>query len=119
VPAQPERFFFVSSYCGRIRCFVTPGVIDSFIESKVQYFGDSSGHYVDAEPNVWSVLGYNFRSGYPPINYSIPYFILAIASSASASVLWIGWSARSSLRTLLTATALTAVGLGLVVWLAG
>lgn len=119
-PAQPAHFFFVSSYCGRIRYFVTPGFMTSLGSTKVQHFSGSTRHYVDSEPNVHAVLGYNFRHGYPPMNFNIPYSIPAIIFAAAPAALWIRWSMRFSLRTLLIATTLVAVVVGLIVgWLTG
>jgi hypothetical protein len=50
---------------------------------------------------------------------SVPYYFLALAVSALAAapwIHWIRWPRRFSLRTLLIATTLVAVALGLVVW---
>ena len=116
-PTQPARFFFIASYCGRIRCFVTPGFINSLSLTKVQHFSDSSGRYVDSEPNMYPVLGYNLRRGYSSADFNIPYWIPAIIFAAAPAPLWIRWSKRFSLRTLLIATTLVAVVLGLIVWL--
>jgi hypothetical protein len=44
----------------------------------------------------------------------LPYWFVLIATATGASAPWIGW--RFSLRTLLIATTLVAVGLGLIVW---
>jgi hypothetical protein len=118
-PAQPARFFFVSSYCGRIRYFVTPGFMHSLWSTNVQHFSGSTRRYVDSEPNAHSILGYNFRRGYPPMNFNIPYSIPAIIFAAAPAALWIRWSMRFSLRTLLIATTLIAAVLGLIVWLTG
>jgi hypothetical protein len=46
----------------------------------------------------------------------IPYWCLTIAATASGSLPWLRW--RFSLRTLLIATTLVSVGLGLIVWAA-
>jgi hypothetical protein len=46
----------------------------------------------------------------------IPYWFPVLISSALAAVPWIRWSKRFSLRTLLIATTLVAVVLGLIVW---
>jgi hypothetical protein len=47
----------------------------------------------------------------------IPHWFLVLVSAALAHVPWIPWSNRFSLRTLLIATTLFAVVLGLIVWL--
>ncbi len=44
-----------------------------------------------------------------------PYWILVLASAPIALLAWLDWSNRFSLRTLLIATTLVAVGLGLIV----
>jgi hypothetical protein len=115
-PVQPARFFFISSYCGRIRCFVTPHFMNSLSSTEVQHFSDSSGRYVDSEPNVHAVLGYNFRRGYPSTDFAMPYWIPAIIFAAAPAAFWIRWSTRFSLRALLIATTLVAVVLGLAVY---
>jgi hypothetical protein len=48
---------------------------------------------------------------------SFPHWFPAIEFAALAAILWIPWSNKFSLRTLLIATTLVAVVLGLVVWL--
>jgi hypothetical protein len=57
---------------------------------------------------------------YPPPSYvtlCVPYWLLVLLSTLLAAVPWLPWSKRFSLRTLLIATTLVAVVLGLVVWL--
>ena len=53
----------------------------------------------------------------PTIRIQIPNSLIAIALAATATTPWISWSKRFTLRTLLIATTLVAVGLGLIVWL--
>jgi hypothetical protein len=48
--------------------------------------------------------------------HMVPYWAIVLPSAALASVPWIRWSKRFSLRTLLIATTLVAVVLGVVVW---
>ncbi len=50
------------------------------------------------------------------LNITVPHWFLAILFASFGAVPWIRWSKRFSLRTLLTATALIAVALGLAVW---
>jgi hypothetical protein len=45
----------------------------------------------------------------------VPYWFLVLISAALAAIAWLPW--RFSLRTLLIAMTLVAVGLGLIVWL--
>jgi hypothetical protein len=47
----------------------------------------------------------------------VPHWLLAIAFAVCAVVPWLHWSSRFSLRTLLIATTLVAVGLGAIAWL--
>jgi hypothetical protein len=49
--------------------------------------------------------------------FLIPYWFVTIFAGLFALVPWLRWSKRFSLRTLLIATTLVAVGLGLIVWL--
>jgi hypothetical protein len=48
---------------------------------------------------------------------NVPYWMLVVIVSLAAVGPWLPWSNRFSLRTLLIATTLVAVGLGLIVWL--
>ena len=91
--------------------------MNSLSSTNVQHFSDSSERYVDSEPNVHAVLGYNFRRGYPQTDFNVPYWIPAIIFAAAPAALWIPWSKRFSLRTVLIATTLVAVVLGLIAWL--
>jgi hypothetical protein len=52
-------------------------------------------------------------------NLMIPIWIFVLVFGTAASTPWIPWSNRFSLRTLLIATTLGAVVLGLIVWAAG
>ena len=51
------------------------------------------------------------------ISVRLPTWLPAIAFVVAATALWIRWSNRFSLRTLLIATTLVAIVLGLIVWL--
>ncbi len=53
----------------------------------------------------------------PSIRLQIPNPVVAMTLAAAAMSPWIPWSRRFSLRTLLIATTLVAVVLGLIVWL--
>ena len=48
----------------------------------------------------------------------IPYWLPCLAAATIALLPWLKWSKRFSLRTLLIATTLVAVALGLIVWAA-
>jgi hypothetical protein len=47
----------------------------------------------------------------------IPYWLLVFTSGALAAIAWLPWSKRFSLRTLLIATTLVAIVLGIIVWM--
>jgi hypothetical protein len=49
---------------------------------------------------------------------AIPYWLLIMFFAIAAASVWIRWSKRFSLRTLLIVTTLVAVGLGVVAWAA-
>jgi hypothetical protein len=53
-----------------------------------------------------------------PVGISFPYWLPVILAAVAATVPWLSWSKRFSLRTLLMATTLFAVVLGLVVYAA-
>jgi hypothetical protein len=61
-------------------------------------------------------LGFSFKRNTSGVAYELPYWMLVIFASAVGIVLWTRWSKRFSLRTLLVATAIVAVVLGLIVW---
>jgi hypothetical protein len=46
----------------------------------------------------------------------VPHWFVALLLAAMAATPWFGWTTRFSLRTLLIATTLVAVGMGVVVW---
>jgi hypothetical protein len=66
----------------------------------------------------FTVLGFGW--GYEILGtfVDVPYSFLIVLSATLSAVPWIGWSNRFTTRTLLIATTLVAVVLGLVVWLA-
>jgi hypothetical protein len=49
--------------------------------------------------------------------FFVPHWFMAVVFAMFAAIPWIRWSKRFSLRTLLIATTLVAVALGLIVWL--
>jgi hypothetical protein len=68
------------------------------------YYQKNFGFYVDlGKPRSMSVM---------------PHWFLLLVSSSAGILPWIRWSTRFSLRTLLIATTLVAVGLGLIVYAA-
>ncbi len=66
-------------------------------------------------------FGYFIRDpDYGDYNVIAPVWIAALLSVALSAIPWLPWRSKQfSLRTLLIATTLVAVGLGLIVWLAG
>jgi hypothetical protein len=63
---------------------------------------------------IWGTFAYeNANRG-----VYIPYWFGVFISATAATIPWISWSRRFSLRTLLIATTLVAVGMGAVVFLA-
>jgi hypothetical protein len=70
-----------------------------------------------------SILGFRLRNylinvpGNTVFQFAFPYWFAVVSSTMFAALPWIRWSKRFSLRTLLLATTLIAVVLGLIVWL--
>jgi hypothetical protein len=58
----------------------------------------------------------NFVRG-SQIEVQAPYWLIALCTTATVVIPWAPWSKRFSLRTLLIATTLVALVLGLIVWL--
>jgi hypothetical protein len=58
-------------------------------------------------PRIWAGVHSN--------GIELPYWLLICAAGTLATIPWLRWSRRFSLRTLLIATRLVAVGLGIVV----
>jgi hypothetical protein len=73
-------------------------------------------NYIDPKIRYWSWLAFSYDSYWDNLYLVlvIPHWLLALASAALGAVPWIRW--HFSLRTLLIATTLVAVVLGLVVW---
>jgi hypothetical protein len=61
-------------------------------------------------------LPVDFLGGSATSHISMPHWVIVLALMVLASIPWIGWKWRFSLRTLLIATTLVAVLLGLVVY---
>jgi hypothetical protein len=66
-----------------------------------------------------SVLGFDYYEDGSLTAVIAPHWLPALLSTAIAVIPWISRSWRFSLRTLLIATTLVALGLGVVVWAAG
>jgi hypothetical protein len=66
----------------------------------------------------WDPRGMTGRSWtHPASGIMLPHWSAALLFAALAFLVWVPWSLNFSLRTLLIATTLIAVGLGLIVWL--
>jgi hypothetical protein len=61
------------------------------------------------------ILGFAYDSEPDRFSIHVPFWFLALALTAVAAAPWIRWSRRFTLRTLLIATTLVAVALGLAV----
>ena len=61
-------------------------------------------------------FGFAYLGASPDYAFAFPYWLPVILSFSFATIPWIRWSKRFSLRTLLVATTLIAVGLGLIVY---
>jgi hypothetical protein len=78
-----------------------------------------TGGPITVEDDEPGILGFSFTNA--PLglgrNFSVPYWFLVVISAAIGGVSWLPWwPNRFSLRTLLIATTLVAVVLGLIVW---
>jgi hypothetical protein len=66
-------------------------------------------------PLSW--LGFRWQFTASLVVMVFPYWFLVLMSAAFAVIPWIGWKRRFSLRTLLIATTLVAVALGMILWM--
>ena len=80
-----------------------------------------NGRYWNGEEEEYGSLGFagfDLRNAHGMHRtLRVPDWFLVLISLVSAAAPWLRWSCRFSLRTLLIATTLVAVVLGLVVWL--
>jgi hypothetical protein len=97
-------FFSVSSIVA-----LPPGDWEKFTFPVDQFFGEDNPH-----PSTPIVGKLSLSDGY----LLIPAWLLVLLTASIAAAPWIKWSKRFSLRTLLIATALFAIGLGAVIDLA-
>jgi hypothetical protein len=67
----------------------------------------------------FDIAGFRWAQDFGPLilNISVPMWFLVTLSAVSAAFPWIRWSNRFSLRTLLIATTLVGMALGLVIWM--
>jgi hypothetical protein len=83
-------------------------------------------NYSPAKPGAWrmytawerELLGFGAFATNTSTSFGTPYWFPVLTSIAFASLPWIHWSKRFSLRTLLIATTLVALVLGLAVYAA-
>ena len=73
--------------------------------------------YFPDEPSTHSLWGFGIHRQAGLTANSLPYWFPVLLAAAFAAIPWLPWSRRFSLRTLLIATTLLCVGLGLIVWL--
>jgi hypothetical protein len=110
VPLSSSSQFTMQSFAGSIWMF-TEGKIRSSIGWRLRHKS------VDdlLEITGMEIMPPRAIFGMGPGNLQVPYWFLAPAFATSAAFPWLRW--RFSLGTLLIATTLVAVVLGLVVWL--
>ncbi len=76
----------------------------------------STGHADSFYAN--DLLGFYFKRDPTSLRVDIPYWFGVLIATGIAAAPWLSlWSKRFSLRTLLIATTLVAIGLGLIAWL--
>ena len=90
-----------------------PWMFDSVTDTKNMIAVFSN---VGKPPLSW--LGFRLQFSASLVVIVLPYWFLILAVTTIASIPWTGWKRRFSLRTLLIATTLVAVVLGLIVWAA-
>jgi hypothetical protein len=103
-------------------CFVLDGVnsfTPAFPQTKFRYRGTTLDPFMPELPpssRVWG--GFSARiEGRDYFSFCVPYWFLVLAATTFAGIPWLPWwSSRFSLRTLLIATTLVAVVLGVIVW---
>jgi len=71
----------------------------------------------DFGPPTFEIPSWSFTSNQVEVVVRFPYWIVVLIFATFAATPWLG--SRFTLRTLLIATTLVAVGLGLIVWAAG
>ena len=92
-----------------------PGWTGGIKSLKDYYWEENQGDSMPIEPHPFgspTLRSFVFRKD----TQVIPLWFLTVLCSLSASISWTPWSKRFALRTLLLATTLVAVGLGLLVW---
>ncbi len=75
-----------------------------------------NGKFIEPGPHLLPYRFY-YRRDAKFLSLYMPFCIVAFVPAALVTLPWIPWSKRYSLRTLLIATTLVAIALGLIVWL--
>ncbi len=114
VPISHSKNLFGSSAAGGL-------AFDTLLVGNVRPFGWQaillSDVFASAHPKPpLKLFPSFFRFG--PDDVFVPHWFLVIVSTAIATLPWLHWSNRFSLRNMLIATTLLAVVLGLAIWLA-
>jgi hypothetical protein len=86
---------------------------DLLTEPEVQVYQTRFG------TSVLAVLGGRVKISMARPDAVLPYWALTLLAAILATVPWLPWSKRFSLRALLIATTLVAVGLGMIIYLSG
>jgi hypothetical protein len=100
--------------------------------SDARYWRSRANILVSSSPTMYSwepdrahpyvnLLGFHLRHymlpGGAADTFEVPLWLAALTTGIAGSLPWLPWSSRFSLRTLLLAITLVAVGLGTVAWL--
>jgi hypothetical protein len=101
----------VTSFWGRLGLMVAPERARLAVDADIKLRRYEIGEWI-AVPKKVGTLGFSAYSGEYGINVASPHWFLATLAGLFALV---PWMRRFSLRTLLIATTLVAVGLGIVV----
>ena len=118
--SRAEGLTYITSKLSRFGCNSEKGAM-FFVYTSTMFQGTAGLTYYRRLPNQeihglpwWQSWSDPSESG---IMFSLPYWLLSPATIILAALSWLRWSRRFSLRTLLIATTVVAVVLGLIVWL--
>jgi hypothetical protein len=114
-----RQAYGVSSLKGRIRTLLVVYYAQPHFEEfewrTVDYSRFKSSTVLEMDPS-WKYGVRTLRGPDTAFSVTLPLWALVVSSIAIAGAPWIRWSKRFSLRTLLIATTLVAMMLGVVVW---
>jgi hypothetical protein len=118
-PISSQNVVSFSSYKGQAHAGIGRLRLGSYVQKR-------DGSYVKVHASGWQLGGEgasgrdpNYRLAFrlqPYLSVETPHCLLVLASITAAVAPWIHWSKRFTLRTLLIATTLLAMVLGLIVW---